>query len=999
MPGSTKELQYRIGADFGEVRREAQATGDATRKFMRELDSLEKKQRAHRQGLEELGRGFMTVGAAMVAGLGLAAKAAIEWETAFTGVRKTVDGSDQEIAKLEGELRQLARTLPATHKEIAGVAEAAGQLGIKREDIAGFTKVMIDLGETTNLSAEEAATGLAKLSNIMGVSAKDVDKLGSTLVALGNDGASTEQDILEMGLRIAGAGKQAGMSSDQVLSFASALSSVGVRAEAGGNAMSRVIRTISQAAEAGGKQLETFAQVAGMSAADFKHAWETDAAGATDSFIQGLARMQEQGESVYGVLDKLNLNEMEVSDTLLRAAGASDVFTKALGVGARGWAENIALAEEANKRYATSASKIQVAGNQIKDTMIDVGAVILPVVSSVTQGASDIARGFHSLPGPLKEAATIIGSIAGGFLTLGGAALFAAPKVMAFRDRMGEMVSTGGKFSKALGGFGLFLAGPWGAAIGIGATLLGGLAAAAGAAQRKQEALADAGKNVAQALREQNGVVTQSVRQTAAKAAADAGLLSMAKGMGIELSLVTDAILGQGDAYEKVKSKVTELVGKAAEWNKSAMRGERPSDEVLNANRDLLDGLDKIVGGKNADFEASKNLDAASRESAKGVKALSDETAVSAKQAEEAATALNDMVSAMDKLNQTSLTVREAERSYLESVKATGEALKKNGATLDLNTEAGMENARALDAQAEHANAFAAAAARDAEKMGGATAGAEALKNSLEASRPALLAQAKAFGMGETEAAAYVDQVLAIPTTAQTLITTPGSKAAALELERVRDKVRDIPANKTVDVGVISDAAQKALQDIGYQVTKLPNGHVTVTANTSGAQANLDDLIRRNNQRVVNIKIVTSGGSYLQGHGGKQFVGQAHGGIMSFASGGMYENHAPQIARAQAGTVRVWAEPETGRESYIPWSPSQRRNATQVLSATAAGFGYDLMPRSASVAPFFAQSGGGGQSTMVAFQADGTRIGDVLIEMLRRTIRVQGGNVQNVLGS
>lgn len=999
MPGSTKELQYRIGADFGEVRREAQATGDATKKFLRELDALEKKQRAHRQSMEELGRGFMSFGAAMVAGLGLAAKAAIDWETAFTGVRKTVDGSDQEIAKLEGELRQLARTLPATHKEIAGVAEAAGQLGIKREDIAGFTKVMIDLGQTTNLSAEEAATGLAKLSNIMGVSAKDVDKLGSTLVALGNDGASTEKDILEMGLRIAGAGKQAGMSADQVLGFASALSSVGVRAEGGGNALSRVIRTMAQAAESGGAKLETFARVAGMTAAEFKKAWDTDAAGATSKFVQGLARMQEQGESVYGVLDQLNLNEMEVTDTLLRAAGASDVFTRALGVGARGWAENIALTEEANKRYATSASKIQVAGNQIKDTMIDVGAVIIPVVASVTQGASDIARAFQNLPGPLKEVATIVGGAAAGILTLGGAALFAAPKIMAFRDRMSEMVSTGGKFSKALGGFGLFMSGPWGAAIGVGALLLGGLAAAAGAAQRKQEALAESGKSVAQALREQNGVVTASVRATAAKAAADSGLLESAKKLGIDLPLVTDAILGQGDAYDQLKFKLQGIMDSGAHVEKYGDRVHKVMDDQGIAAAEVVRNLEALVGGKNKDIEASKNLDAASKESTKGVKGLGDESAQTAEEVESAATALNAMVTAMDKINGTTLNAREAERAYVEQVQKTGEALAKNGATLDINTEKGRENAAQLDAQAKVAQDLAAAVAHGAEKMGGATAGAEALKNSLEASRPALLAQAKAFGMTETEAAAYVDQVLAIPETAETLITTPGSKAATAELIAVRDKVRDIPANKTIDVGVISDAAKQALRDIGYQVVTLPNGHVTVTANTGGAQANLDELIRRNNQRIVNIKIVTSGGAYLQGHGGKQFIGQAHGGIVSFASGGMHENHAPQIARAQAGTVRVWAEPETGRESYIPWSPSQRRNATQVLSATAAGFGYDLMPRSASVAPFLAQSGGGGQSTMVAFQTDGTNMGNFLIEMLRRTIRVQGGNVQNVLGS
>ncbi|MFL6142989.1 MAG: phage tail tape measure protein, partial [Labedaea sp.] len=198
MTSASKSLTYKIGADYSDLRREMEKSTALTAAQRKEFAALEAQQRKHRQALTELGVGMASFGAATVLGLGLAAKAAIDWESAFAGVRKTVDGSDQEIAALEGQLRQLARTLPASHEAIAAVAEAAGQLGIKRADIASFTKVMIDLGNTTNLTADEAATGLAKFSNIMGTSAKDVDRLGSALVALGNDGASTEQDILAM---------------------------------------------------------------------------------------------------------------------------------------------------------------------------------------------------------------------------------------------------------------------------------------------------------------------------------------------------------------------------------------------------------------------------------------------------------------------------------------------------------------------------------------------------------------------------------------------------------------------------------------------------------------------------------------------------------------------------------------------------------------------------------------------------------------------------------
>ena len=101
-------------------------------------------------------------------------------------------------------LRGLARVLPATHGEIAAVAEAAGQLGIQRENVAAFTKTMIDLGASTTLSAEEAATGLAQMMNVMQTAPEDVGRLGAALVALGNAGASTESEILNMASYITG---------------------------------------------------------------------------------------------------------------------------------------------------------------------------------------------------------------------------------------------------------------------------------------------------------------------------------------------------------------------------------------------------------------------------------------------------------------------------------------------------------------------------------------------------------------------------------------------------------------------------------------------------------------------------------------------------------------------------------------------------------------------------------------------------------------------------
>jgi TP901 family phage tail tape measure protein len=229
-----------------------------------------------------------------IAGAGaLASKFSIDFESAFAGVKKTVDATDKEFAMLEEGIRGMSKELPASAVEIAAVAEAAGQLGIEVPNIMGFTRTMIDLGEATNLSADEAATALARLANITGMPQTEFDRLGSTVVALGNNLATTEAEIVEMGLRLAGAGSQVGMTEAEILSFAGALSSVGIQAQAGGSAFSRVMVEMQLATETNSEALSQFADVAGMSADEFKTAFQEDAAGAIIAFIQGLGSLED----------------------------------------------------------------------------------------------------------------------------------------------------------------------------------------------------------------------------------------------------------------------------------------------------------------------------------------------------------------------------------------------------------------------------------------------------------------------------------------------------------------------------------------------------------------------------------------------------------------------------------------------------------------------------------------------------------------------------------
>lgn len=328
---------------------------------------------------------------------GIAAKTAIDFESAFTGVRKTVDATEKQFAELEKELKSLALEIPLSTEELFGLGEAAGQLGIKQEDILGFTKVMADLGSTTNLAANEAATSLARFANITGLAADDYDRLGSTIVDLGNNLATTEAEIVEMSLRLAGAGKTIGLTQDQILSLAGALSSVGIRAEAGGTAFSRVMKEIAKEVGTGSDAIQRFAEISGKSVGEFEKQWKENAAEAIISFTEGLGKIQESGKNVNLVLDELGFSNIRISDALLRAAGSGDLFRTALELGNKAWEENTALTKEANLRYKTSAAQLKIAKNQVAQLAESFGKVFVPALLDVVKFLKPIITWLENL--------------------------------------------------------------------------------------------------------------------------------------------------------------------------------------------------------------------------------------------------------------------------------------------------------------------------------------------------------------------------------------------------------------------------------------------------------------------------------------------------------------------------------------------------------------------------------------------------------------------------
>lgn len=364
--------------------------------------------------------------AALTAATGAAVKfgkdaigAATSFETAFTGVKKTVDATEEEYAELSSWIMDASTKMASSKEAIAGTMEIAGQLGISGvENLEKFTETMVMLGDTTNLSSEEAASALAKFSNITGDGSENITNIGSAIVDLGNNFATTEADIVAMSTRLASAGTIAGLTSTDILGLATAMSSVGITAEAGGTAMAQTMASMTKAVESAmpylstpyealddeGKammeDLQMYADVSNMTAQEFATAWKGEPIDAIQAFIGGLGDMNEADQSVVMMLDKMGLKGIRQTNMLQALALASDTMTDAVNTANNAYEQNIALQNEANTRYGTTESQVIQATEAFKNLQVMVGEKLKPTYQeflSFSQVAmKDISAGLET---------------------------------------------------------------------------------------------------------------------------------------------------------------------------------------------------------------------------------------------------------------------------------------------------------------------------------------------------------------------------------------------------------------------------------------------------------------------------------------------------------------------------------------------------------------------------------------------------------------------------
>lgn len=977
-------LQANI-ADFKsqmeQARKSTKGFGDESEKTSRQATTafgrMAASARDHQQAWDTAGTSLAGFGAVTVAALGATVKAAMDWESAWAGVTKTLpDGAD--FAATEKGLRDLARTLPATHSEIAAVAEAAGQLGVAADAIVPFTKVMIDLGETTNLSADEAATAIAQMMNVMKTAPEDVGRLGAALVELGNNGASTEADIMNMVSYLTGSAALIGATESDVLALANTMTSLGINAERGGGVMTRTMQDIYAAVANGGDQLEGFAKVAGMSGAEFARAFEADPIRAIGAFTDGLAAAKSSGENVIGILSDLGIKGTQDTGVLLQMAGAQGMLNENLDTGAKAWEDNTALVEEANKRYDTTAAKLEIARNGITDAAIEIGQTFLPVLAEMAEGLAGVAGWFADLPDPIQGVLGGLGGVAGVASLAGGAFLLLFPRVIetrkAFQTLKSDMpgVATGlGKVGRAAGIAGAFIAAAAAAdsffkSIGPGPATMeettkallgmrGGMEgvndvfASKTGLRNEIEGLADAAKLISDPgltdrINDFGGslgnIVTFGMAGSSDGSAARTRIIDDLERVGESLALVAES----GDA--ELAAEQFDLL--AAEWEKG---GGNVEDllELMPAYKASLGGVDneQRLAAESARLQANqtvllaRDLDNAYGSIEGYAAALGlDEEATEAliKKTQELGTSLGDFINPLGAYT-TMLDEKAAaeEAAAIESAEAAG---KGADAWRDFVTDSGFsfdEYMRRLEEQV--------------------TAQANWQTNMLIlAGRVSQGTLDELARMGPEGAPLVADLV----------------KRSAAELDRF-DEITALRSQEATDAwGAQLTLAAPVLAQVGAMAgqgvvdelaAKLMAGTTTV--------ADIAKFFGINLAAGVNPVLTALGRPPVSpmwgGAGSRSGLGgffAADGGVVDYYADGGVESHTAQIA--PAGAWRVWAEPETGGEAYIPLAPGKRARSVDIWRETGRRLGIqDIenyanggfwstadVPRPPSTAPF-----------------------------------------------
>ena len=497
-------------------------------------------------------------------------------DSAYRDMRKTVNGSEGDFKKLKQAAIDFSNTNITSAEQILSIQAIGGELGVAVEDLQVFAETISNLDIATNLDTDTAAESLGHLANIMDdLNNSTMTGFSDALVRLGNNGASTETEIMEFATRIGSMASIVGMSTPDVLALASSIAATGQNSEAAGTAISNTMSDIESAAAAGGDSLEAFASVAQMSANEFASTWNENPTQAIKAFIEGLKQVEENGGSADAALQELGITGTRQKQAIMGLMQTIDGLNDNLQMSNDAWngvsdewgAAGDAANEAAAKNEGLSGS-LQRISNIAQNAANSMGDTLAPVVSDLADLAAELGEAFAGTDDGFKLA--VAG--AGAFVAALGPGLTVTSSMFSGLSKLTSSLKAGKN--------------AW-------STMTSSVSAAAkvlGVAETSTEAVQLATEGL---------TVAQKMQATASSLASSAmlGLKGVAVGLalaGIGL-LVTKYIEAQEhanlvkEATEDVSTALSEAEGSVGDLGDAFSDASGDSDEFLQSLVDLKD--------------------------------------------------------------------------------------------------------------------------------------------------------------------------------------------------------------------------------------------------------------------------------------------------------------------------------------------------------------------------------------------------------------------------
>ena len=328
-------------------------------------------------------------------------------DAAFRDMRKTVDGTESQFKTLREEAIRFSQTHFTSADTMLEMEALGGQLGVTIEKLEEFGAVAANLSIATDIGAEDVALQLGQLTNIMSDLNEDTfQNVGDALVRLGNNTATTESKIMGVAERMAAIANVTSMTTPDLLAWSAAIASTGQRSESAATAINNSITGIGQAVAEGGKKLDAFAKIAGMTAEEFKTLWQESSSDALEAFVKGLGSLTDESTEAIAALDSVGISSVRQETALLALSQTIDNLDNSMQLAREGFNGGGDAAREAAQKADGFSGALQILRNNVANLAAQFGDGLVPFIK-LASGALELLNNIMGALSPVTKTAIV----------------------------------------------------------------------------------------------------------------------------------------------------------------------------------------------------------------------------------------------------------------------------------------------------------------------------------------------------------------------------------------------------------------------------------------------------------------------------------------------------------------------------------------------------------------------------------------------------------------